>query len=302
MHRYTLFIFLLTLAGCFNGSKDGSRLIPLKDVVSSPIPDFYQSPSKVIRRRDFIRAEDKVSEDFLNQVVRNRASRPAANIVLNGDSLQISISTIGVYGQQRPGSLDQIYLNAWGDTLSPQAVDEGTGNFGIVGRQTILKVNRRIYLLNMLNQSRSHIRISELENSRDLPITASINTRYKKMSVLDPEDEPANIAQQAGKRLIIFFIRFPEGSEELLAVQKAFTKLPLAVQSGIQVAVVNRHTGAPAALKAFFRKNEIDFPLYFEGPGTCANLPCHDRFPYFLEVNSVGRITEYYGWLEELGW
>jgi hypothetical protein len=65
---------------------------------------------------------------------------------------------------------------------------------------------------------------------------------------------------------------------------------------------VNRNTRAPAGLKAFFQANEITFPIYLEGPGTCANFPCHDRFPYFLEVNSASRITEYYGWLEELGW
>jgi hypothetical protein len=41
---------------------------------------------------------------------------------------------------------------------------------------------------------------------------------------------------------------------------------------------------------------------HLDGPGTCANLSCHDHFSYFLKVNTAGRITEYYGWLEELGW
>ncbi|MCX8211234.1 MAG: hypothetical protein OTI34_09320 [Lewinella sp.] len=41
---------------------------------------------------------------------------------------------------------------------------------------------------------------------------------------------------------------------------------------------------------------------HLDDPGTCANLSCHDHFSYFLKVNTAGRITEYYGWLEELGW
>lgn len=249
-----------------------------------------------------MRPADNVSEDFLNEVVRNRSYRPAANIVLNGDSLQISISTVGTQGAGRPGSVDQIYLNAYGDTLSPQAIHEGIKNFGIIGKQTILKINRRTYLLNMLNQRRSYIRISELEDARDLPVTASLTTRYKRLSVLGPDDEPTNIPREPGKRLIVLFLRYPDGAEDIRAAYRAFEQLPASVRDGIQVAVVNRYTRAPADLKDFFRTNDIGFPLYLEGPGTCANLPCHDHFPYFLEVNSAGRITEYYGWLEELGW
>lgn len=302
MHRYILLICLFTLNGCFNASEEESRLIPLQDIVASPVPDFYQSPAKVIRGRDIVPAGTDVSEEFLDQVIKNRAYRPAANIVLGGDSLQISISTVGIPGRDRPGSSDLIYLNAWGDTLSPQAVHEGIKNFGVVGPQTILKINRRTYLLNLLNESRSHIRLSELEDGRNLPVTASLTTRYKRLSVLNANDEPAYLAREPDKRLVIFFIRYPAGREEVLAAHEAFEKLPPAVRAVTQVAVINRHTRAPAELKAFFRETGIGFPLYFEGPGTCANLPCHDRFPYFMRVNTAGRITEYYGWLEELGW
>jgi hypothetical protein len=294
---------MLGLSSCFNDSKNGNYLIPLEDVLASPAPDPYQSPSKVIRGKDIVRPGAEVGADFMDSVIKNRAYRPAANIVLNGDSLQVSISTIGKAGEDRPGSSDHLYLNAWGDTLSPLAVYLGSKHFGVIGPQTIFKINRRTYLLNMLNESRSHIRISELEDARDLPVTASITTRYKKLSVLDPkDDEPVSLVREPGKRLIVLFLRYPRGAEDVLAACRAFEKLPPEVSAQTQVAVVNRYTGAPAKLKEFFRANQISFPLYFEGPGTCTNLPCHDRFPYFMEVNTAGRITEYYGWLEELGW
>lgn len=130
----------------------------------------------------------------------------------------------------------------------------------------------------------------------------SYGTRYKRLAVLTPDDEPTYLPRAAGKRLLIFFMRFPEGSEDVLVAYRAYQRLSAAERAGTQVAVVNRHTRAPAKLKAFFADNDIGFPLYFEGPGTCANLPCHDRFPYFMAINPAGRITEYYGWPEELNW
>ncbi|TXF89521.1 hypothetical protein FUA23_09965 [Neolewinella aurantiaca] len=302
MHHYFLLFCLVFLSACFNDSADGSRLIPLSDVVSSPAPDPYQPLDKIIRRGDFVKEKSGLSEAYLDEVLHNRIRRPAANLVLNGDSLQVCISSVGAPGEEWAASHDLIYLNAWGDTLSPLAMSLGPDHLGMVSPQTILKINRRTYLLNMLDESRSHIGISELEDARDLPVAASLTTRYKKLSVLDTNDEPTRISRMPDKELFVLFMNFPEGAEEILTAYRKFTELPIRKQEKTQVAVVNRYTRAPAEIKAFFLDNEIGFPLYFEGPVTCANLPCHERFPYFLKVNTAGRITDYYGWMEELGW
>ncbi len=247
--------------------------------------------------RRFDTLDDEINVIRMLDNKRVAAQINAADVVLGGDSIRIAI--IHVTGRAFDWQTfdlnvpDYLMLTTYGNEVVPIAMDQD--NIGPISRQTVFRVGRHDYVLREVSDDYRRIMIERTE-ARGLPLVAELDVYYKQVAVQNLTGDPALIKRTPGRDLALYFWGIgPTGGKDVIKLDSLYRASSPAAQAGIEIVLINS-LDSPASIRAFLAKNNIGFAAYKTTAKTCLRLNCHPYVPYYVGVNSQGRINTYYGW------
>ncbi|MTB53583.1 hypothetical protein [Lewinella sp. W8] len=261
--------------------------------------DGFRSQQRIL---GWDRAFDTISRstNALRLLDNNRVliDLPAADVVLNGDSLRIGLLHIkdrAFSWEDFPVEYpDYLLLSTYGNPTVPLVMDQD--NLGPISRKTVFRVGRKHYVLKSVDESRRELVIEPIASPRDVPVTAELDVYYKQVPVLGLDGEPTTVKRAKGKGLALYFWGFgPTGGKDILRLDSLYRQLPAEEQDKLDVALIN-HNNTIASLREFVEENDIRLPVYRSVAKTCLRMNCHPYLPYWVGVTNRGRITSYYTW------
>lgn len=258
--------------------------------------------------KGFERRFDTVATD-VNLMITNRhyakVDIPAADIVLNGDSIRIAVvhETGKAYAFNfidHVAQPDRLLLTTWGKDTMP--IVEDLESLGRISKQTVFRVGKHHYVLRYVTPEYDGLIIEELTDVRGLPVTAEIDLTYKQVPVRDIDDLPTTIKRTPGRELVLFFWGGFYGVEAALRVDSLYSALPAAERDKMDLVLISFNQ-RPEDLRKFVDTNRVALPAYRSTEKTCLRLNCSAYVPYAVLVDGRGRIQDFYfrsSWLEEL--
>jgi hypothetical protein len=261
--------------------------------------DGFRSRRRII---GWDRAFDTISRytNALRLLDNNRVliDLPAADVVLNGDSLRIGL--LHIKGRAFPWEdfpveyPDYLLLSTHGNPTVPLVMDQD--NLGAITRRTIFRVGRQHYVLKSVDESRRELVIEAVAPPRDVPVTAELDVYYKQVPVMGLDGKPTTVKRAKGKGLALYFWGFgPTGGKDILRLDSLYRQMPKEEREKLDVALIN-HNNTIESLKEFVEENKVELPVYRSVPKTCLRMNCHPYLPYWVGVTERGRITSYYAW------
>lgn len=223
---------------------------------------------------------------------------PAADVVLNGDSLRIGL--LHVSGRAFPWEdfpvehPDYLLLSTYGNPTVPLVMDQD--NLGPITRRTVFRVGRQHYVLKSVDESRRELLIEAVPPPRDIPLAAELDVYYKQVPVMGLDGKPTTVKRTKGRGLALYFWGFgPTGGKDILRLDSLYRRLPAAERDKLDIALIN-HNNTIASLQEFVDTHDVQLPVYRSVPKTCLRMNCHPYLPYWVGVTERGRITSYYTW------
>ncbi len=243
---------------------------------------------------DSVDREINLANMLNNQQMRVKI--PAADIVLNGDSIRLGIlhPTGPAYAwnfraYQPQG--DYLLLTTYGNDTLPISLKMDA--VGPISRQTVFRVGRYSYVLKYYTPEYDGVIIEQLEDSRGLPYTAELDLNYKPVPVKNPDGTPTAIMRTPGKALFLYFWDGFEIGREIQKIDSLYQALPPAKREKLEIALIaqfNRFGG----LEELIAEKGIKLPVYNRDKKTCLRLNCPPFTPFCIFVDSRGRLVNFY--------
>jgi hypothetical protein len=222
---------------------------------------------------------------------------PAADIVLNGDSIRFGIirSTAPAYGwnfKEHQPQQDRLILTTYGN--DPLPISLSMDAVGEINRQTTFRIGRHSYVLRYLTPEYDAVIIEELEDSRGLPYTAELDLSYKPVPVNNLDGTSTSIMRTPGKELLLYFWTGSDYEGRVQQLDSLYHALPPSGREQLEIVLIARYNLADR-IQQWTTDNAIRLPVYQSTDKTCLRLNCPNYLPYFIRVNGRGRITSFYG-------
>lgn len=282
-------VLLLLLLSCGRDPEQDVHRIHLNQtVVDNHLSRYFYVPGQGL---------DSVAEQI--QLVafpghgRIKSRITAKDVVLGrGDSIRIGIiqPLEKAFGEDRSIQLpDQLLLSPYGQDSIPISPDQE--NVGPVTGSTVFRIDRSFYSLNSLDSSRQHIEVSRLPRRPKRPVTAQLNTRFKKVPVKTLNGKDSLILRDKERMTILYFwsVGVNQGAS-LLELNEVLRQLGPAAPKVVAISRADSN----ANLKAFQAEHQLTTPLYQSNGDTCSGLHCHAYLPYAVIVNEEGRIITHH--------
>lgn len=227
---------------------------------------------------------------------------PSADVVLGGDSLRIGIMRVidRAFDWQdfELNHPDYLVLAPYGNDVVPISMDQIT--VGPIGRQTVFRVGRRHYVLRSVADDHGSITVEAYDAARGMPLTAEMDTYYKAIPVKDLTGAPTTIKRTKDKTLVVYFFHlgFYQG-DDVRYLDSLYQELPVEEQNKLDIAFVSRHNFQDSLVN-FVNREQLALPVYQSSEKTCARMNCNPFLPYYMTVNTRGRIGQFFGWREVL--
>ncbi len=227
---------------------------------------------------------------------------PAADVVLGVDSLRIGVMRVTgrafdwqSFDLEHP---DYLVLAPYGNEVVPISMDQIT--VGPIGRQTVFRVGRRHYVLRSVADDHGSITVEAYDAARGMPLTAEMDAYYKAIPVKDLSGAATTIKRTKDKTLVVYFFHlgFYQG-DDVRYLDSLYQELPVEEQRKLDLAFVSRHSFQDS-LASFVNREQISLPVYQSSEKTCARMNCNPFLPYYMAVNTRGRIACFFGWREVL--
>lgn len=227
---------------------------------------------------------------------------PAADIVLNGDSIRLGIihPTKPAYEwnfrdyEQQP---DLLVLTTYGNDTFP--ISQNMDAVGPISRQTIFRIGRHSYVLRYFTPEYDGVIIDQLEDNRGLPYTAELDLSYKPVPVDNLDGTPTSIMRTPGKELLLYFWAGFEYETHVQKIDSLYQALPQAEQDKLDIVFIAKF-GFRGTLADWAKEKNISLPMYRSNKKTCLRLNCSNFHPSFVTVDGRGRIVSFYDWWEKL--
>ena len=246
------------------------------------------------------RRVDSVSENTnLIRLLNNRRISvviPAADVVLDGDSIRLGIiqsqGTVLVYPESDDPQIgDHLLITTWGNTGIPIAMD--MDNVGPIERRTIFRIGRRYYLLRAFDPEGGQLAIEALPPDRSYEAVAEFDPRYRRVPVQTVGGEATYIERTPGRDLLVYFWGYgPRRGEDVALLDSMYLRAPQ-LRDRLDTYLINRHDGQ-AFITRFLSENQLTLPIYRATPATCRGLNCRPALPYGVWINGEGRVISYY--------
>lgn len=282
-------LLILMMAAC--GRDPGQDIYQIEldqTVVDNHLSRYYYVPGEGL---------DSVSErvQLVDFPGHGRVSSriTAKDVVLGrGDSIRIGIiqPLDKVFGYPESVELpDQLLLSPYGQDSIPISLDQE--NIGPVTGSTVFRIDRSFYSLNSLDSSRQHIEVSRLNRRPKRPVTAELNTRFKKVPVKTLNGKDSLILRDKDRMTILYFWSLGvNAGESLIELNDTLRQLGTAAPKVVAISRADSNTN----LKAFAASHNLLLALYQSNGETCNGLHCHAALPYAVVVNEEGRIVTHH--------
>ena len=231
-------------------------------------------------------------------------SVPATDVLLGSDSVRIGIVRVlgpasTFAGADPPGALSQpdyLLLMPPGTRTTKLYADQT--NIGPISQRTVFRVGRHHYLLKSVDTTFTQLVIEPIDPGHNIPLTAELDIRYRRVNVTDLDGRSASIAHEPGKRLALCFTNVHDWAYSGIATLDSLGAA--AREQGLwKIACVN-HSHSPASIRERVAETGVTLPFYKSTPTTCLNLNCRPNLPYCVEVNAAGNVVSYYRTLPEM--
>ncbi len=227
---------------------------------------------------------------------------PAADIVLNGDSIRFAIihPTEPAYDwnfreQEIPS--DHLLLTTYGNDTLP--ISLSMDGVGAISRQTVFRVGRHSYVLRYFTPEYDGVIIEQLPDRGGLPYTAELDLNYRPIPVEELDGTPATINRTPGRELLIYFWAGFDNEIHLQQIDSLYQALPTAEQEKLEIVFIAQFN-LQASVRAWVAENNIRLPVYYGTRKTCLRLNCSSHLPYYVAVDGRGRFTSFYNYWEKL--